>query len=204
MSALKLYSFALSGHAHRARLFISLLGLPAEIIEVDLVNAEHKKPAFLQKNFFGQVPVLEDDNIIIADSNAILIYLAKTYDRTHTWYPDDLLSQVEIQRFLTIAAGPVAFGPAAARLVKVFGAKLDYELTVTRAHGILNTLNNYLSNKQWLVGTTPTIADVANYSYIAHAPEGGITLADYPNVQAWLKRIEQLPGFIAMQKTETA
>ena len=74
---MKLYHFPLSGHAHRAHLFVSLLGLPHELIEVDLASGAHKKPEFLALNPFGQVPVLDDDGTVISDSNAILVYLAK-------------------------------------------------------------------------------------------------------------------------------
>jgi glutathione S-transferase len=79
---MKLYHFPLSGHAHRARLFLSLLDLPHEVIDVDLANGEHKSPAFLAINPFGQVPVLEDDGVYISDSNAILVYLAKKSGRS--------------------------------------------------------------------------------------------------------------------------
>jgi len=60
----------------------------------------------------------------------------------------------------------------------------------------------HLSGQPFLVGNGPTIADVAGYSYIAHAPEGGVSLAPYPQIRAWLARIEQLPGFVAMPATK--
>jgi len=70
---LTLYRFRLSGHSHRVELFLSLLGVPVEMAEVDLGKGEHKTPEFLAKNPFGQVPVLADDGLVLADSNAILI-----------------------------------------------------------------------------------------------------------------------------------
>ncbi len=199
MSTIKLYRHPLSGHAHRAELFLSLLGLDAELINVDLMNGEHKQAAFLSKNIFGQVPVLEDGDVTIADSNAILVYLASQYDQEHTWLPIEPAKAAEVQRFLSLAAGPIASGPATARLINLFGAKLDLLKAIENSHNILHILDEHLAQNSWLVGEQPTIADLANYSYIAHAPEGDVSLKDYPNIKLWLQRIEQLPGFIPMQ-----
>ena len=201
MSTIKLYRHALSGHAHRAELFLSLLGIDAELVNVDLAAGAHKEDEFLAKNRLGQVPVLEDGEQVIADSNAILVYLATKYDSSGSWYPANPDTAAEIQRFLSIAAGQVAFGPAAARLVNVFGAALDHQRAIEIAHGVLSVLDDHLDGRNWLVGSEPTIADVANYAYIAHAPEGDVALDNYPNVRAWLARIAVLPGFVPMQAT---
>lgn len=201
MTTLKLHGLDLSGHSHRAQLFLSLLGLEAEMIQVDLLNGANKQPEFLAKNLFGQVPVLEDGETVIADSNAILVYLAQKYDQSGNWYPNDPQTAAEVQRFLSVAAGPVANGPAAARLVNVFKAQLDHERAISIAHAMLSVLNQHLEGREWLVGDHPTIADIANYSYIAHAPEGDVSLEAYPQVRNWLARIEQLPGFVAMPST---
>lgn len=106
-----------------------------------------------------------------------------------------------MQRFLSIAAGPVAYGPAAARLVTVFGAQLNHKSAIDIAHFVLKVLESHLQERDWLATQQPTIADIANYAYIAHAPEGNVSLQEYPNVRAWLKRIENLPGFVPMQRT---
>jgi glutathione S-transferase len=201
MSTLKLYRHPLSGHAHRAELLLSMLNLDVDIINVDLMAGEHKQAAFLSKNIFGQVPVLEDGNITIADSNAILVYLASQYDQEHSWLPIEPARAAEVQRFLSIAAGPIASGPATARLINLFGAELDKAKAVATAVGILSKLDEHLIDRQWLVNSHPTIADLANYAYIAHAPEGDVSLQAYPNIRAWLQRIETLPGFIAMQSS---
>ena len=201
MSNIKLYRHALSGHSHRAQLLLSLLGLNAELVDVDLAAGEHKQAEFLARNRFGQVPVLEDGDTVIADSNAILVYLAERYDASNSWLPVDPVAAAEVQRFLSTAAGQVAFGPAAARLVNVFGAALDHKRAIEVAHTVLGVLESHLDGRDWLVGNSPTIADVANYAYIAHAPEGDVTLDNYPNVRTWLGRIETLPGFVPMQAT---
>lgn len=201
MSNLTHYHFALSGHSHRVQLFLSLLGLDAQTYNVDLANGEHKQPAFLQKNTFGQVPVLEDGDITIADSNAILVYLATKYDQQRTWLPADALEAADVQRFLSVAAGPVASGPAAARLVNVFGAGLDHQKAIDTAYALFDVLELHLSEREWLATDHATIADIANYAYIAYAPEGDVCLEKYSNIREWLSRVEHLPGFVAMQAT---
>ncbi|AYM19862.1 glutathione S-transferase family protein [Agrobacterium tumefaciens] len=192
---MKLYHHPLSGHSHRARLFLSLINLPHELVEVDLISGAHKKPDFLKMNPFGQVPVLDDDGEYVSDSNAILVYLAKKAGRTD-WLPDDLKSAAAVQRWLSVAAGEIAYGPAAARLVTVFGAKFNPEEVIGRAHAVLGKLETQLSDREWLVGERPTIADVAIYSYVARAPEGNVDLSAYPAVNRLLRRIEALPGFV--------
>ncbi len=198
MSKINLYRHPLSGHSHRVELLLALLNIDANIIDIDLMSGEQKSPEFLQKNPAGQVPALEDGDVTVIDSNAILVYLASRYDAYRTWLPTDPLQAAEVQRFLTAAAGPVASGPAAARLVTLFGAGLDHVKAVEAAHTFLTQMNSYLADRDWLVADKPTIADVANYAYIAHAPEGNVDLAAYPGVKAWLARIEQLPGFVPM------
>lgn len=201
MSTIKLYRHALSGHSHRVQLFLSILGLDADIVDIDLGSGEHKQPEFLQKNSFGQVPVLEDDEVTLSDSNSILAYLAIKYDAARQWLPEEAVAASEVQRFLSVAAGKVAFGPAAARLVNVFGAGLDHETAINTAHALFSKLDGHLQSHQWLATDKPTIADIANYAYIAHAPEGDVSLENYANIRAWLQRIEELPGFVPMQST---
>ena len=201
MSTIKLFRYPLSGHSHRVENFLSILGLDAEIITVDLVEGEHKTPDFLKKNVFGQVPVLEDGPITISDSNAILIYLASKYDSKRQWLPLGAEEAANVQRFLSIAAGEIAYGPAAARLVTVFGASLDSQVAIEGANALFDTLETHLEGREWLAGDQATIADIADYTYIAHAPEGNVSLSGYPNIRAWLARVEKLPGFIAMQAT---
>jgi len=196
---MKLYSHPLSGHAHRACLFISLGGIDAEIVDIDLAGGEHKKPAFLALNPFGQIPVLDDNGLVLADSNAILVYLAKKH--APDWLPEDAVGAAAVQRWLSVAAGEIAYGPAAARLVTVFGASFDTEEVIGRAHRILALIDAELAGKAWIAADRPTIADVALYSYIARAPEGNVDRFRYGNVSAWLKRTEALPGFRPFQKT---
>lgn len=197
---LKIHRFAKSGHSHRAVLFASLLGLDVELIDVDLAGGAHKTPDYLAMHPFGQVPVLEDGDQTIWDSNAILVHLATNHDASGAWYPQD--RKAAIQAWLSVAAGPLFNGPCAARLVTVFGADFDHERTKATAAALFEVLGKELGKRPFLVGDKPTIADVALYSYTAHAPEGGVTLEPFGNIRAWLGRIEALPGFVAMPETK--
>ena len=199
--SITLHGFALSGHSHRAQLALSLMGLPHQVVQVDLRAGAHKSPAFLRLNPFGQVPVLDDGGTTVFDSNAILVYLATKYDAARRWLPADPKGMADVQAWLSVAAGPVAFGPAAARLITVFGAKFNPEDVIGRAHNLLKVMEGQLAERRFLVGADATLADIAGYTYIAAAPEGNVDLQAYPNVRAWLARIEALPGFVAFPKT---
>jgi glutathione S-transferase len=197
---IKLHRFFLSGHSHRVELFLSLLGLPYERVDVDLAAGAHKQPAFLAMNPFGQVPVIQDGDITLADSNAILVYLASKYDAGQ-WLPRDPAAAAAVQRWLSVAAGPVTFGPAKARLAILFKAPIDTETAIAQAHELFAVMEIELTTQPFLTGNTPTIADIANYTYIAHAPEGKVSLDPYPHLRGWLQRIEALPGFVPMVKS---
>jgi glutathione S-transferase len=197
---MKLYYHPVSGHAHRARLFLSLIGAPVEIVDVDLAKGEHKSAEYLAKNRFGQVPLLEDDGEYIADSNAILVYAAQKFGRTD-WLPADPLGAAKVQRWLSVAAGQIAFGPGAARLITIFKAGFNPEEVIARSHAILTLIEAELEGRDWIAADRPTIADVALYSYIARAPEGNVDLAPYARINGWLARIEALPGFVEFGKT---
>jgi glutathione S-transferase len=201
---IRLYRVALSGHSHRVELFLSLLGLPFERIDIDLAKGENRTPEYLALSPYGQVPAIEDGDVTLADSNAILVYLASRYDESGTWLPRDPVAAAQVQRWLSVAAGFLAYGPAAARLVTVFGAKLDQDNAKAIAARLYKVLEPHLAGDGFLTGARPTIADVALYTYTAVAPEGGVSLAPYPNIRAWLDRVEALPGFVPIRRTAVA
>lgn len=192
---MKLYFHPVSGHAHRARLFLSLIGIKPELIHVDLLKGEQRKPEFLKLNPFGQVPVLDDDGFILSDSNAIMVYLAKKLGKTE-WLPDDPREAGLVQRWLSVAAGELRRGPAQARLQVLFSLKGDADELIKSAHGVLKLIDAALTGREWLVGSRATIADVALYSYVVSAPEGNVDLSTYANIKGWLSRFEALPGFV--------
>jgi glutathione S-transferase len=197
---IRLYRHPVSGHAHRVQLMLSLLDLPFELVEVDLLAKAQKTPEFLAMNAFGQVPVIQDGALTLADSNAILVYLASRY-APGSWLPTDPVAAAQVQRWLSVAAGPLAFGPAAARLVQLFKLPTDPSEAIQRATQLLTLMDAHLLRTPYLVGSSPSIADIANYSYVAHAPEGNVALDPYPQLRAWLARIEALPGFVPMLRS---
>jgi glutathione S-transferase len=193
------YNSSISGHCHRVRLFLSLLGQPFETVEVDLRAGEQRRPDFLRRNAFGQVPVIEDGEVTLADSNAILLYLNERYAPDPArWMPRDALGAARVQRWLSVAAGPLAQGPSMARVIVLFGLAADPSDVIARSHNLLRVMEAELAQQPFLAGDSVTLADIANYSYVAHVPEGNVSLEPYPRVRQWLRRIEALPGFVPM------
>ncbi|MES2116056.1 MAG: glutathione S-transferase [Pseudomonadota bacterium] len=193
---LTLHGTRLSGHVHRVELLLHMLGLPYEL--VDAPAEVRNSAAFRAMNPLGQIPVLQDGDLALADSNAILTYLARRYAPDGGWLSDDPVEAAEITRWLSIAAGELRYGPATARIVTLWNMDGD----LARAHAIaarlLAVMEQHLATRSFLAAGRPTLADLACYSYVAHAPEGGIALDAYPAVRAWLQRVEALPGFVPM------
>lgn len=192
---LRLYRYCMSGHCHRVELFLSVLGLPVELVEVDLLAGAHMVPAFTVINPLAQVPVLKDDCVLLSDSNAILVYLAQKYGGKR-WWPDTPEQVALLQRFLSLAAGELAFGPALARRSVRFGVDIDRPAVHALAARLLGFMETHLQGADFLVGAQSSIADIACYTYVAHATEGGIDLDAYTALQRWLGRVEDIPGFI--------
>ena len=199
---LKLYSFPLSGHAHRAELALSLLGIDADIHNLDLATGEQRSDWFKALNPAGKVPVLVDGDIVISESTAILTYLAAKFDKGGNWIPQDAAGAAEVEQWFAVASAGLATGPARARLITVFGAKYDQAETIKDAHAFLAYLNDRLEGRKFLLGAHASFADVAIYSYTAHAPEGLVPLDAYDNIRNWIAAVEALDGFTPMQKTD--
>ena len=196
-----LYDYPLSGHAHRARLLLSLLKLEYVRKTINIRDGENRETAFLKLNPLGQVPVLVDEDVVLRDSTAILVYLASKYDPTRSWLPQDVVRAAQVQQWLTTSVKELAMGLAAARAVKVFNRDVDHAAAVEQSHALLKTLfEPHLENNDWLVGGKATIADIANYSYIAMADEGEVDLMTYPHTRAWLARVEGMDGFEIMPR----
>ncbi len=193
---LTLRSSALSGHVHRVALLLRMLDLPHRVVETSA--EERRGDAFRRLNPLGQVPVLEDGDVVLADSNAILVYLVRRYAPGSDWLPEDSVGAAAVQRFLSIAAGEVMYGPATARLMALWGAPGDPVQVAAVTDRLFRFLEEHLATRDWLAVGHRTIADLACYSYIAHAPEGGLALEPWPHIRAWLRRVEALPGFFPM------
>lgn len=196
MTTLTLYNTPLSGHGHRVKLLLTLLKLPFAEIEA---GAEVRKTArFLALNPLGQIPVLVDGETVITDSNAILLWLVKRYAPESHWLPHDLSREVEVHQWLAKAAGEIRYGVASARLIRQFSTPENYESATLVAAKFLPQMEQHLTGKSWLVGERATLADLACYAYVACAPEGGISLAEYSAIGQWLHNVESLPGFVGL------
>jgi glutathione S-transferase len=196
-----LHGIRLSGHTHRVQLFLHLLDLPYSY--ADSPADVRATPAFRALNPLGQIPVLQEGDLVLADSNAILVYLAKRHAADSGWLPEDPVGAARVQRWLSLAAGEIAYGPAAARInARFYDTGVPPALSQRLAARVLGLMESELAARDWLAADVahdrPTIADIACYSYVAHAPEGGIDLAPYPRVQAWIARVQALPGFVPM------
>lgn len=197
---MRLHRFALSGHCHRVEVFLTLLGIPFVAVDVDLAGGAHRKPEFLRMNPFGLVPVLEDGDAVVADANAILVYLAMRYDAGGSWLPRTPREGAEVQRWLSAAASELAHGPALARVGRLFGGAVDRDRVELLAGRLFGAMEATLAERAFLVGSAPTVADLALYGYTARADEGDLSLDPYPRIVAWLGRLEALPGFVPMPR----
>lgn len=191
-----LHGTELSGHTHRVVLLLRILEIPYRFASAP---AEvRQSPPFLRLNPLGEIPVLEDGPLVLPDSNAILVYLVKRYAPGSQWLPEEPVAAARVQRWLAIAAGQLMYGPSIARRIVQWNYAADHQRAVGIAVGLLRFMEAHLAERPYLTGDSATIADLACYSYTAHAPEGGIPLAPYPNIRRWLTRIEALPRFQPM------
>lgn len=185
-----------SGHAHRVVLLLRMLEIPYRFVSAP--PEARRSAEFLRLNPLGQIPVLEDGSTVICDSNAILIYLAKRYAPGSSWLPEEPLAAARVQRWLSIAAGEMKYGPALARLIVQWDDPSDRGGAIRIAERLFRFMEAHLEDRSHLAADHPTIADLACYAYSAHAPEGGISLQPYPALRRWLARIESLPRFEPM------
>jgi len=197
MATLKLHDLELSGNCYKVRLFCGLLGLALDLVPVDLMAGAHKESPFIELNPFGEVPVLEDGDLMLRDSQAILVYLARKFGGEN-WLPTDPAGMAQVVSWLMVAENEIARGPNDARLHDKFGYVLDVDQAREKAARILGLLESRLEQNAWLALDRPTIADIACMPYVALGHEGGVTLDAYPAIRAWIGRIKALPSFVAM------
>lgn len=201
-SPIRLHGIRLSGHAHKVELFLRLLDLPYEYVETP--PEAWSGEAFGKLNPLRQIPVIEDGDFVLSDSNAILVYLANRYDPEGPWMPREPRAAAMVQRWFSVSAGEIRFGPAKARVIKLLGAPGDLADSQAIAQRLLAVMEQHLANREWLVGDTITLADIACYPYLACANEGGVDMGAYPAVAAWVARLEALPGLTPMVRTPVA
>jgi len=194
---MKLYDLEPSGNCYKVRLFAALANIDVEIVLVDFLGGEHKRPPLTDLNPWGELPILVDGDLVLRDSQAILVYLAGAYGGG-AWWPSEPHLQAQVVQWLSTASNEVQNGPAAARLVDKFGYAINKADTLSRSARILPLLDAHLAQRQWLAVSRPTIADCAVFPYVALAAEGGISLTPYANILRWIDRVKALPGFLSM------
>jgi glutathione S-transferase len=201
--ALTLHNYTLSGSCYKVRLLLEFLQIDYHTISVDFFpGKEHKTPEFLALNPLGQIPVLEDGALQLRDAQAILCYLARKYDPSAQYLPDDPAVFGQVMMWLAFA-GNELMAASAARLHDVLGYALNVESARAEAQSAFAILDDHLAErailgKTWIVGDAPTIADIACFPYIALSGDGGIGHEPYPYLRNWMRAFRKLPRFHAM------
>ena len=198
----KLYQDPRSGNCYKAILTASHLGIPLTPMDVDVMSGKTRQPEFLAKNPNGRVPTLElDDGTFLPESNAIIWYLAEG----SPLIPDSRLERAQMlqwmffeqyshEPYIAVARFWLAFVPEDKRKERIHLLPEWH----TKGYAALGVMETQLTGKNWFVGNKFTLADIALYAYTHCAADGGFNLEKYPNVRAWLKRVEGVKGYVAM------
>ena len=197
---LRLYDNHLSGNGYKSRLLLAYLGRMYERIEVDILTGESRTPEFLARNPNGRVPVLElEDGTCIAESNAILFYLAEGT----RFAPSDPLGRAIALQWLFFEQYSHEPYIAVARhwiqhvdMTEIQRAQLPEKQAGGR--DALGVMERHLRASDWFGGEAMGIADIALYAYTHVAREGGFGLVDFPAVKGWLARVAAQPGHVPM------
>ena len=199
-----LYEYPPSGNSYKIRLLLHELELEHQAISVDILKRESRTPEFLKMNPNGRIPVLElDCGRTLAESNAIMWYLA---DGTEL-LPKGPWDRAKVLEWLSFEQYNLEPNIAVARFwlfsLRKTEAELGEKLSEKKGKGLeaLNVLEGGLRGRDYLVGERFSIADIGLYGYTHVAGEGGFGLDDFPNIQAWIKRIEARSNYIAMEKS---
>ena len=200
---MRLYVGKRSGNSHRAQLFLSVLGVAYEEVDLGYDETSLRSAEFREKNPRGQVPVLEVDGRFIWDSQAILVYLARRFGG-EDWLPTDPDGMAEVMQWLAVSENEHLFGIAQARISNTFtdGNERFVFVPLDRAQRLsqrgFEIMEGRLRSNDWLALDRPTIAEMACFTYPALAHEGAIDVAPYCAVVAWMDRVRALPGFVAI------
>ena len=197
---MKIYGDLQSGNCYKVKLLLTLLQLPFEWQNVDILNGECHTAEFLALNPNGKIPVMVlDSGECLSESNAILNYLAAGTP----FLPDDPLARAKVlqwQFFEQYSHEP--YIAVARYIAKYLGLPADriteYESKRSGGYAALKVMEQHLAAHDYFVGNTLTIADISLYSYTHVAHEGGFDLADYPAVKGWINRVESAPNYIGL------
>lgn len=199
---LRLHDCAFSGNAYKVRLLLTLLALPFERIEYDILEGATRTPEFLRLNPNGRVPVLEfEDGRVLAESNAILAFLA---DGTR-FVPADRFERALVLQWLFFEQYSHEPNIATLRFWVTHGLIDEERRPLVEGkrrwgYAALAVMERHLERRRYFVGERTSIADIALYAYTHVAAEGGFDLARYGNVRSWLDRVAAEPGHIPITK----
>jgi glutathione S-transferase len=195
----RLYDYLPSGNGYKVRLVLRQLGLPYELVELDIKRGETRTPVFLAKNPNGRIPLLEiPGQGFLAESHAIISYLAEG----SALVPADRLERARMWQWLCFEQYNLEPNIGTARFwIASLGkseAELGEKLAEKRRNGqaALAVLEQGLAGRDFLVGNRYSLADIALYAYTHVAPEGGFSLEPYPAIRAWCARVAAQPGHI--------
>jgi glutathione S-transferase len=195
-----LYDYPFSGNCYKVRLLLSQLGVDYEVRSVDVVAGETKQRWFLRKNPIGQVPTLElADGTCLHESSAILMHLAEGTP----FLPPPGLSRTRVLEWLCFEQSNVSQVIGRARFRRTFPDAVptrpeEFEAWQRQGNRALSILEERLHDYTYLVDDRYTIADIALFAYTHVAEQGGFSLEPYAAVRSWIERIEELPGYLAI------
>lgn len=197
---LTLYEDPVSGNCYKVRLLLTMQDKPFKAIREDVFGDEHPSPEVAKLSPMGKVPVLVDNDFVLAESNAILTYLAKGTP----FLPDTPRNLGKVMQWMFFEQYYHEPTLAVARKLRKFtpdatGAKKKADGLMEGGNKALAAMEKHLTDFDWFAAGRCTIADISLYAYTHNADEGGFDLGQYPNVQAWLKRVEAVPGFVKME-----
>lgn len=196
----RLFGTSRSGNVYKVRLLLAQLGIAYRWREVDVLHGAQRTPEFLAMNPYGKVPVLEiAPGRCLAESNAILCYLA---DGTRLW-PAEKFAHAEVLQWLFFEQSGHAPALAGARRIELLqpaDSPLRAELPQLHERGYraLDIMEQHLARCAFLAAERYTIADIALFPYTDMAAQGGFDLQPYAAIRAWLQRIREQAGFVAM------
>ena len=186
-----------SVNTYKVRILLSILGIEYELQELDMAAGEHKSEPFLTLNPFGQMPAMEDDGFVVADSHACLVYLARKYD-DGTWLPTDAQGEARVAEWMSKSANEIHQGPwmARAKVRRPDAITLSDEEIHRRCDHILALMEGHLAERDWLALDRATIADISCFAPIHFLPASGYETDKWAAVTAWLGRCRTLDGVI--------
>lgn len=199
-----LYGSCISGNCWKPAFMLLQRGLPFRWVEVDVVAAQTRTPAYLALNPNGRVPLLQlPDGRLLAESNAILLHLGESTP----WLPRDPYQRAKVYEWLFFEQYTHEPGIATVRFWVAYLHKGEewrdkIDAAMAKGYAALGVMERQLAQTPYLVGDTPTLADVALYAYTHVAGEGGYRFDDHPAVAAWLARFAAATGFVGMPQVD--